>query len=357
MLPEWAAPAAKFLTPGANETQTQISALKSETEARITQLTSRLDEVETSAGDEAVEQAGALSSRLDEVEADLSQAIADVAAEPRADVARVDDIATRLAQVEATVQGLDTEIEALVGITGENAPPSAEVLSGSPPSPPRRKVLRPRFRSCATRSPGSRPRRRASWSPTSPPASPRLRTARPPQRAPAPGRMKSSAAPALTRPTDIARALRSGDGYAASLATVENVSGVGAPNLGRDGRGGAPAADSLLRAFPAAAQEAYAAALTAEADDGFWSGVGARLQGRLGGRPTSETEGDDAGAILSRIEARLEEGDVAMAYEEAGGLADAPRAALGGWLDDLEQAVIAAAALADYQTAVAGAEN
>ncbi len=163
-------------------------------------------------------------------------------------------------------------------------------------------------------------------------------------------RRDANIAAAVTR---IEQALLSGAPFAPALADATSLSGESAPSaLADSAASGLPTQDSLAAAFPAAAQAAYAAALEEDAGDSFAEGVFAKLQGRLGGRPSVETEGGDAGAVLSRIEARLKAGRLADALSEASGLSAAAQAAMAGWLEELTRASEGAAAFASYRNAL-----
>ncbi|MEL6793441.1 MAG: mitofilin family membrane protein, partial [Pseudomonadota bacterium] len=126
-----------------------------------------------------------------------------------------------------------------------------------------------------------------------------------------------------------------------------------APGLAAAASTGVATVDALARSFQDAAQDGYAAALADEAGDGVADRMFAAVQGRIGGRPSVETEGDDVGAVLSRIEARLRDGDVEAARTEAGGLSDAAIGAMSGWLATLETTADARAGFDAFRAALA----
>ena len=65
-------------------------------------------------------------------------------------------------------------------------------------------------------------------------------------------------------------------------------------------------------------------------------GVGAFLQRQLGARSVTPQQGDDADAVLSRIEAAVKSGDLGTALDEASGLPENARSAMSGWLGAAE---------------------
>jgi len=93
--------------------------------------------------------------------------------------------------------------------------------------------------------------------------------------------------------------------------------------------------------------------LSADAGEGFGERLLARLEGRIGGRPAVETEGDDAGAVLSRVEARLGEGRLDAARAEAAALPEDAANAMSGWLAALAKADDARRGLSDWRAALA----
>ncbi len=65
-------------------------------------------------------------------------------------------------------------------------------------------------------------------------------------------------------------------------------------------------------------------------------GVGAFLQRQLGARSVTPQQGDDADAVLSRIEAAVKSGDLGTALDEASGLPENARSAMSEWLGAAE---------------------
>ena len=116
---------------------------------------------------------------------------------------------------------------------------------------------------------------------------------------------------------------------------------------------GVATAGELLREFGGAARDALEADIEARTGGGVLGQASARVRSVLAGRPAGEQPGDTVGAILSRIEARLREGDAAAALAEAESLPEPSQAALGDWLGRLS-ARVAAAEAADRWLSPAG---
>ena len=352
-LPGWAAPVAAFLTPGTNEAATRIDAVAEEGQQQRAALSSEI-EVAKSAAAAAAEKASDVGAAVEQARTDLSAQLADVAKEPRADLERMNDLATRLVAAETTVEGLRAEIDALSGLSTEGAAPSAEVLERVAAFGASVEGLRAEIAALKTRTSEIEALARSEDLAA---LAERVAALEEGEAATAGARDEASGirrdaniAAAMTR---IEQALLSGAPFAAALSDATSLSGESAPAaLSDSATTGLPTQEGLASAFPAAAHAGYAAALEENAGDGFADGVFAKLQGRLGGRPSVETAGDDAGAVLSRIEARLEEGRLNDALSEAGGLSDAARAAMSSWLDDLTRASEGAAAFAAYRGAV-----
>ena len=142
-----------------------------------------------------------------------------------------------------------------------------------------------------------------------------------------------------------------GAGYGAALTEVASLTGSEPPaELADYADTGLPTTEALLRGFARPAQAAIGAEIEAEAGDGLLDWADAKIRAKVAGRPAGETEGDDAAAIVSRIEARLATGDPAAALAEAETLTDSSQAALGTWLDQLRARVAADQALDTYIT-------
>ncbi len=356
-LPGWAAPVAAFLSPGETNVSDRLESVAAETDARIAEVSGQL------AGDiSAANQAAAAADQkaadalaaVDQAKADLTTTIEDVAAEPRADIARLNDLATRLASAEATVEGLRAELDALNGVTGENAAPSAEVLARVAAFGAAVEGLRAEIGDLKSRTSEIEALARSEDLVA---LAHRIAALEDGEAATSGARdeadvirRSANTDAAIAR---IAQAVLSGAPYDVALADATSLSGAAAPAaLSDHASTGLPTQDELTRGFPDSAQAGYAASLSENAGEGFTAGVMAALQGRLGGRPSVETPGDGAGAVLSRVEARLNEGRLDAAVAEAEALSEPTKAAMQGWLNELAKAANGAAALAEYRAAV-----
>lgn len=116
---------------------------------------------------------------------------------------------------------------------------------------------------------------------------------------------------------------------------------------------GVPTTAELLRRFGRPARDALEADIEARTGGGILGQASARVRSVIAGRPAGEQPGDTADAVLSRIEARLREGDAAAALAEAESLPNSARNALGDWLDRLRARVAAAEAAERWLTSAA----
>ncbi|MGB0507826.1 MAG: COG4223 family protein [Pikeienuella sp.] len=290
--------------------------------------------------DEAISAAAAVSTRVDGVEAK--------AAEGGEEPAPMDAaMAQRLAAAEASLKGLRAEIDGLGGVVEDGAAPSAAVLErvvafGAAVEGLRREVdalsaIATQAETAAQAADVAALADRVGALEAGEAATSGARSDA------AEIRRSAEAAAGLAR---IEQALLSGAPFGDALSTIVELAGGEAPEaLSAVAVTGAPTQVTLSRSFGAAARDGYSAALQAQAGDGWADGVLASLEGRIGGRPSVETAGDDAGAVLSRIEARLREGRLIAAQAEAGALPEATTAAMGDWLSALNRAVAAENAL------------
>lgn len=339
-LPAWAAPVAGFLTPGANQTASELAALRAETEAAAQAAKA---ETETTIG--------ALRDRI----AALESGIADAA--QTAATATVAPLEARIGAVEnaagaaggAALDALSARVAAL-----ESAPPApAETPAAPADGAPAAAVSALQADIAALRGRIDDMGALASQDALGA-LDARVAALESGQAATASAqsdaeriRREANLDAAMTR---IGEALLSGAPYEAPLQEAVSLSGQVAPEaLTALAETGAPTARALARSFPAAARQGYAATIEAEAGDGFGAQFLARIEGRIGGRPATETPGDDAGAVLSRVEARLAEGRIGAAAKEAAALPETARAAMSAWLGDLDRAAAAAGGLTAWR--------
>jgi hypothetical protein len=167
--------------------------------------------------------------------------------------------------------------------------------------------------------------------------------------------LRSAAAALVSR-------LQNGLPYAGALAEAAELQGGPAPEaLAAPAETGVATQAELLRSYGQAARNAMEADLEARAGDGLLAQASARVRSVVAGRPASEEPGDTVDAILSRVEARLREGDLKAALAEAEALPEQPQAAMSDWLADLRTRVAATEAATGWLgpgvSAATGAES
>lgn len=118
---------------------------------------------------------------------------------------------------------------------------------------------------------------------------------------------------------------------------------------------GVPTTTELARGLSRVARSAIEADIEARTGGGILGQASARFQSVLAGRPAGELPGETVEAILSRIEARLREGDARAALAEADALPDPVQEALGEWLARLRARVAAADAAEEWLSPAGGA--
>lgn len=149
----------------------------------------------------------------------------------------------------------------------------------------------------------------------------------------------------------IRAAFLSGMPYAESLPAL---AGTDIPAVLKDhAETGLPTLTSLAADFPDAARKALDAALREASDDPSLTG---RLLGFLrvqsGARSLEPREGNDPDAVLSRAEAAVKAGDVALALRELSGLPPAGLAEMTVWSDKAGLYLSAEKAIAELSAAV-----
>ena len=140
--------------------------------------------------------------------------------------------------------------------------------------------------------------------------------------------------------SQILTSLETGTGFGEA---VESLTAAGAivPEALSAQAAGVPTIDTLKDEFTAPARAALATAR--KADGG--GGLGGFLKAQLGARSLEPQEGDDADAVLSRVEAAVKEGRLGDALAEAEALPEEAQAQLTDWTDAVKarQAAVEAA--------------
>ncbi|WP_238366434.1 COG4223 family protein [Mesobacterium pallidum] len=129
--------------------------------------------------------------------------------------------------------------------------------------------------------------------------------------------------------TRIQSALDSGTPFGPALADLAET-GTQVPEvLDRAATEGVPPQSVLEDTFPDAARDALSAAREETGDGGS---IGNFLKRQLGARSVAPRDGDDPDAVLSRVEAAVQQGRLADALAEIETLPEPAQAALGDWV-------------------------
>ena len=138
---------------------------------------------------------------------------------------------------------------------------------------------------------------------------------------------------ALTR---VVTAVDSGQPFGTALADLEAVTPVDVPApLKEAAENGVPTMAVLREEFPDVARSALMAA-RAETPESEVVGITGFFQRQLNMRSVTPREGSDPDAVLSRVQAAVENGDLATALNEADGLPDAAKTVMADWLNAAE---------------------
>ena len=127
-------------------------------------------------------------------------------------------------------------------------------------------------------------------------------------------------------------AIQSGAPFSAELAAVQTLLGERAArlqSLERAASSGVPTLAQLSRRF---AELAPSLARVADADGGYLSRLVTSATRLVEIRPVGEAKGESAGAVVARIEVRLQQNDLAGAIEEAGHLPLSARTTAAEWI-------------------------
>jgi hypothetical protein len=92
-----------------------------------------------------------------------------------------------------------------------------------------------------------------------------------------------------------------------------------------------PSAAELAAEFPGVASAILAATAGGDPDAGFFQRLVGSARGLVSIRPAGPVAGDDPPAIVSRMQAAVDKGDLATALDERDGLPDAGKEASASW--------------------------
>ncbi|WP_375263597.1 COG4223 family protein [Palleronia sp.] len=153
--------------------------------------------------------------------------------------------------------------------------------------------------------------------------------------------------------TGIRAALDTGEAYADEIGALREASDVTVPEgLAAPAEEGVPTLNGLRQSFPEAAREALSDSIAATAGEGVADRFGAFIRAQTGARSLDEQAGDGPDAILSRAEARLNEGDLQAALDEIATLPEAGQEALSGWTARARERLAATQGLSELNSSV-----
>ncbi len=130
-------------------------------------------------------------------------------------------------------------------------------------------------------------------------------------------------------------AFRALGGNEQGLAALEPLAGDGAPSRA-----------SLQASFPAAADAVRSAGRRIDPEAGLFDRLAASAGALVSVKPAGPVEGSSATAIVSRMEAEVDKGDLAAALAESDALDATSKSALSGWADAARRRVAIDTALA-----------
>jgi hypothetical protein len=145
-------------------------------------------------------------------------------------------------------------------------------------------------------------------------------------------------------------AMESGAPFAGALPDLGEVPEA----LSSQAAAGVPTLQALRDSFPEAARQALEASLRADMGATWAERIGSFLKSQTGARSLTAREGSDPDAVLSRAEAALGKGDLAVALAELDALPEAGKVALTDWRGRAAARQAAQAALAELAARIAG---
>lgn len=153
--------------------------------------------------------------------------------------------------------------------------------------------------------------------------------------------------------TGIRAALDTGEPYAEELGALREATDVTVPEgLAAPAEEGVPTLNELRQSFPEAAREALSASIAATAGEGMVDRFGAFIRAQTNARSLDEQAGDGPDAILSRAEARLNEGNLQAALDEISTLPEAGQEALSDWTARARERLAATQGLSELNSSV-----
>ena len=350
VLPSGLEPMAVLLSPGQSEATARIDSLEKDIRDRLTGIEERLAAIEGSTGQlvSDAEAALMLSGYDDFVESRL-ESIRDVLS-----AKRNDDLATRIDSVESRLDAIVSDqsiLRELVEVGGgpETSAVSSEVLGRIAGYQTEMTGLRNDLADVASRQGDAMNRVDALAS--------RLDDMEDGLAALNSGTSGVDSVQ-LAELDDIRLALASGDAFSHSVNSLAGRPGIEVPLALSDiAAFGTPPVAELRRLFPEAAYGAIQASVLAETGDGLVERSIAFLRSLVVMRSLEPREGNEVDAILSRMEAQLEVGDLEGVLRESLSLPEDASASMADWLADVRRLNAAFAALDGFAGSVRAKVN
>lgn len=147
-------------------------------------------------------------------------------------------------------------------------------------------------------------------------------------------------------------ALETGASYTAAVTRLQEA-GVNVPEaLAAPAATGIPTLEALQDSFPQAARAGLREALQEAPTESATDRIGNFLRAQVGARSTAPREGDDPDAVLSRVGAAIEGGNLAAALAESEALPASAQAAMDDWLSAVRARLAAGDALPELTNAI-----
>lgn len=346
MLPAGMSGVAEWLTPGAAGSDDRIAALELRLDTDLSQVTARFAELEP-ADDVAATVDSSVSAAVTAARSDLQAEIA--ALDDRLSQIDPAQIGQRLSQIETAVDGQRAELASIKDqFSGGAAATSALSEQTGEQIDLYRAELEGLRAELGTQS-GKVAELIARIDAVDAKAERQIETAQ--------ARVAEVEAKAATEVTiasaeadlsDVRAALAAGEPFADALQPLVDAGQITVPEtLTTVAAAGVPTINRLRVEFPDAAHDAVQASIITSADENVMARTTAFLRAQVASRSLSPKEGADADAVLSRMEARLREDDLAAALAESEALPAEAAAAMAGWLDAARSRLAAEQALSD----------
>ncbi len=355
MLPSGMSGVAEWLTPGAAESDERIAALESRLDTDLSQVTARFAEIQPPED---------VAARVDSA---VSAAIATARADLEAEIAALDErlnqidparIGQRLSQIETAVDGQRAELASIKDQFSGGAAATSALSEQTGEQIDLYRAELDGLRAELGAQSGKVAELMARIDAVDAKAERQIETAQ--------ARVAEVEAKAATEVTiasaeaDLAgvrAALAAGEPFADALQPLVDAGQIPVPEpLAAVAEAGVPTINRLRVEFPDAAHDAIQASIITTADENVMARTTAFLRAQVASRSLSPKEGSDADAVLSRMEARLGEDDLATALAESEALPAEAAAAMAGWLDAARDRLAAEQALSEL-TAEISATN